>query len=303
MPTTHDVSSLVAEAAADRPDMLAVVEAGGRSITWSGLEDEVARIATGLGAAGLVAGQRVLLALGNRIEFVDVLPRGAAGAGGRRTGEPAGDSGRAGPDGSRLRLPGPGGRRGHRRHRARGPGAAAGRHGRCAGGRWRARRRPAGAGVRAAGLRRGCRARGRRAAVRRAAGRRGPAGAAAARPGEAGLPALHERDLGPAACSDAHSPSPAGQHRPGRRGRAADDPRRRRRARGAPALPRLRPERRARRGPAPPGEAGAGRAVRARGDARPDRRRGRERAAGGTAGVRLLAAGGPPARAARARSG
>src|SRR4051812_38615966 len=70
MPTTHDVSWLVAEAAADRPDALAVVEAAGRSITWSGLEDEVARIATGLGAAGLVAGQRVLLALGNRIEFV-----------------------------------------------------------------------------------------------------------------------------------------------------------------------------------------------------------------------------------------
>ncbi|MFZ2014259.1 MAG: AMP-binding protein [Nocardioides sp.] len=70
MPATHDVSSLVAEAAADRPAMLAVVEAGGRSVTWSALEDEVARIATGLGAAGLVAGQRVLLALGNRIEFV-----------------------------------------------------------------------------------------------------------------------------------------------------------------------------------------------------------------------------------------
>ncbi len=70
MPATHDVSSLVAEAAADRPDMLAVVEAGGRSVTWSALEDEVERFATGLGAAGLVAGQRVLLALGNRIEFV-----------------------------------------------------------------------------------------------------------------------------------------------------------------------------------------------------------------------------------------
>ena len=70
MPTTHDVSSLVAEAAADRPDALAVVEAAGRSVTWAALEDEVARIATGLGAAGLVAGQRVLLALGNRIEFV-----------------------------------------------------------------------------------------------------------------------------------------------------------------------------------------------------------------------------------------
>lgn len=70
MPTVHDISSLVAEAAEDRPDALAVVEAAGRSITWGVLEDEVARVATGLGAAGLVAGQRVLLALGNRIEFV-----------------------------------------------------------------------------------------------------------------------------------------------------------------------------------------------------------------------------------------
>src|SRR6476620_8936776 len=70
MPTTHDVSSLVAEAAADRADALAVVEAAGRSVTWGELETEVARVATGLGAAGLVAGQRVLLALGNRIEFV-----------------------------------------------------------------------------------------------------------------------------------------------------------------------------------------------------------------------------------------
>ena len=47
-----------------------MVEAAGRSVTWGVLEDEVARVATGLGAAGLVAGQRVLLALGNRIEFV-----------------------------------------------------------------------------------------------------------------------------------------------------------------------------------------------------------------------------------------
>jgi long-chain acyl-CoA synthetase len=70
MPSTHDVSSLVAEAALDRPDMLAVVESGGRSVTWAQLEDEVARVATGLGAAGVVAGQRVMLVLGNRIEFV-----------------------------------------------------------------------------------------------------------------------------------------------------------------------------------------------------------------------------------------
>ena len=67
---THDVSSLVAEAALDRPDMFAVVESGGRSVTWAELEDEVARIATGLGAAGLVAGQRAMVAMGNRIEFV-----------------------------------------------------------------------------------------------------------------------------------------------------------------------------------------------------------------------------------------
>jgi len=70
MPTTHDVSWLVAEAAADRPDALAVVESGGRSVTWAGLEGDVSRLATGLGAEGVVAGQRVMLALGNRIEFV-----------------------------------------------------------------------------------------------------------------------------------------------------------------------------------------------------------------------------------------
>ncbi|MBO0845752.1 MAG: AMP-binding protein [Nocardioides sp.] len=70
MPTTRDVSTLVAEAALDRPDALAVVESGGRSVTWAQLEEEVARVATGLGAAGIVAGQRVLLAIGNRIEFI-----------------------------------------------------------------------------------------------------------------------------------------------------------------------------------------------------------------------------------------
>jgi long-chain acyl-CoA synthetase len=67
---THDVSALVAEGALDRPDMLAVVESGGRSVTWAALEEEVARVATGLGAAGLVAGQRAMIAMGNRIEFV-----------------------------------------------------------------------------------------------------------------------------------------------------------------------------------------------------------------------------------------
>src|SRR3954447_21531331 len=66
----HDVSSLVAEAAVDRAERLAVVESGGRSVTWGVLEDEVARVATGLGAAGLVAGQRAMVVMHNRIEFV-----------------------------------------------------------------------------------------------------------------------------------------------------------------------------------------------------------------------------------------
>jgi long-chain acyl-CoA synthetase len=72
MPAEHDLANLVAEAAEERPEALAVVEAGGRSLTWAELEDEVGRIATGLGAAGVVAGQRVLLAVGNRLEFVSI---------------------------------------------------------------------------------------------------------------------------------------------------------------------------------------------------------------------------------------
>jgi long-chain acyl-CoA synthetase len=70
MPTTQDVSRLVADAAADRPEAFALVEPGGRSLTWAGLEEDVSRFATGLGAQGVVAGHRVMLALGNRIEFV-----------------------------------------------------------------------------------------------------------------------------------------------------------------------------------------------------------------------------------------
>ncbi len=65
-----DVAALVASAAAEHPERLAVVEAGGRGLTWAELEDEVGRVATGLGRAGVLAGHRVLLALGNRLEFV-----------------------------------------------------------------------------------------------------------------------------------------------------------------------------------------------------------------------------------------
>jgi long-chain acyl-CoA synthetase len=65
-----DVADLLSRAAAERPDKLALVEAAGRSMTWTQLEDEVGRLATGLGAAGIVAGHRVMLVMGNRIEFV-----------------------------------------------------------------------------------------------------------------------------------------------------------------------------------------------------------------------------------------
>jgi long-chain acyl-CoA synthetase len=66
----NDISALVAEAAADVPDRQALVESGGRSLTWAQLEGEVARLATGLGAQGVRAGQRVMVVVGNRLEFV-----------------------------------------------------------------------------------------------------------------------------------------------------------------------------------------------------------------------------------------
>ena len=65
-----DISAFVAEAAEEVPDRRALVESDGRSLTWVQLEDEVARIATGLGDVGIRAGQRVMIIVGNRIEFV-----------------------------------------------------------------------------------------------------------------------------------------------------------------------------------------------------------------------------------------
>ncbi|NPC98570.1 class I adenylate-forming enzyme family protein [Nocardioides sp. zg-DK7169] len=69
-PEVRDLSDLVLTAAAESPDKLALVEASGRSVTWSELADEVARVATGLGSLGVVAGLRVVLAMGNSIEMV-----------------------------------------------------------------------------------------------------------------------------------------------------------------------------------------------------------------------------------------
>ncbi|HEX5087717.1 MAG TPA: AMP-binding protein [Nocardioides sp.] len=64
------VPDLLTRAAAEDPDRFAIVESGGRRVTWRELEDEAGRLATGLGVAGIVAGHRVMLVLGNRIEFV-----------------------------------------------------------------------------------------------------------------------------------------------------------------------------------------------------------------------------------------
>lgn len=70
VPDLPDIAALVASAARDVPDRLAVVEAEGSGMTWGQLDAEVDLIATGLGALGVRAGQRVMLALGNRLEFV-----------------------------------------------------------------------------------------------------------------------------------------------------------------------------------------------------------------------------------------
>ena len=105
----------------------------GRSLTWAELEDEVGRVATGLGAAGIVAGYRVMIVIGNRIEFVTtylgVLRAQAVAV----PVNPGSHAGRAGPDDRRLRVAA-GGRR--RRHRRRGPRGACD----CSTRRWRASR-------------------------------------------------------------------------------------------------------------------------------------------------------------------
>jgi long-chain acyl-CoA synthetase len=69
-PVPLKVADLVATAAARDGSRTALLEASGRSLTWAELDLEVGRVATGLGRAGMVAGQRVLLLLGNRIELV-----------------------------------------------------------------------------------------------------------------------------------------------------------------------------------------------------------------------------------------
>ena len=68
--TTH-LAELLTHAAEESPERVALVEAEtGRRMTWAELDAEVDRVADGLNAAGLVAGYRVVIALGNRVEFV-----------------------------------------------------------------------------------------------------------------------------------------------------------------------------------------------------------------------------------------
>jgi long-chain acyl-CoA synthetase len=68
----RDVADLLTAAAGLRPDGVAVVEAapGGRTVTWAELDDEVSRVAAGLGDSGVLGGSRVVLLLGNRLEMV-----------------------------------------------------------------------------------------------------------------------------------------------------------------------------------------------------------------------------------------
>ncbi|MET0526569.1 MAG: AMP-binding protein, partial [Nocardioides sp.] len=64
------VADLVGLAVARGATRDALVEASGRTLSWADVEREVGRLATGLGDVGLVAGQRVMLAMGNRVELV-----------------------------------------------------------------------------------------------------------------------------------------------------------------------------------------------------------------------------------------
>lgn len=63
------LADLVSTAAADVPEAVALVHGDAR-LTWAALEEEVARVAHGLVASGVVAGHRVALAMVNRPELV-----------------------------------------------------------------------------------------------------------------------------------------------------------------------------------------------------------------------------------------
>lgn len=71
MRRVSNLADLLARAAHERPDRIAVVEAaGGRRVTWAELDAEASAVAAGLSRLGLVAGYRVLISLPNRVELV-----------------------------------------------------------------------------------------------------------------------------------------------------------------------------------------------------------------------------------------
>ncbi len=66
-----NVAQLLGVAAEREPDRIALSEATtGRTVTWRELDALVDSVAHGLSTAGLVGGHRVVIAVGNRIEFV-----------------------------------------------------------------------------------------------------------------------------------------------------------------------------------------------------------------------------------------
>ena len=70
-PMDSNVAELLSRAASQEPDKKILSEAAtGRTVTCSGLEELVQRVVQGLDDAGMVAGYRVMIATGNRIEFV-----------------------------------------------------------------------------------------------------------------------------------------------------------------------------------------------------------------------------------------
>jgi long-chain acyl-CoA synthetase len=66
-----NVADLLSRARTSRPDGVGVVSADdGRRLTWAELDDLATRAAAGLERLGLVAGNRVVIATGNRPEFI-----------------------------------------------------------------------------------------------------------------------------------------------------------------------------------------------------------------------------------------
>ena len=207
-----DLADLVLHASEESPDRLAVVESGGRGRTWLQLEREVASFATGLGGLGILAGARVMLVIGNRLEFVTsylgvlraqvvvvpVNPRSTADELARMIAD----------SGTRLVIADPAALEVVRAACAQVTAALDGAETDLEADLVVRAHRPRIVAVDSAPGR-------GRGGVRRRDRHRGPSPAAAARPGEAGRTPLHERHVRATARGDAHPPCPAGQ--PGRR--------------------------------------------------------------------------------------